>query len=227
MQFLPFGFSTYRYMKIPKLIIFDLDGTLIDAYAAIAGTFNYTMKRLGYPLQTADIIRRAVGGGDLNLLTPFVRKPDVYKALQIYRRHHAGALRAKARLYPSVRFLLASLKRRGIKLAVASNRPTRFSLIVLRHLGILKYFDYILCKDKLKYGKPHPLILNIIMRKFSIKPSETMYVGDMAIDAQTGRRAHVRSVVVTTGSSSRKELAREHPDHIIPRVSDVLALVRS
>lgn len=209
-------------MNPVKLIIFDLDGTLIDAYPAIIGSFNFCMKRLGYPQQPAAVIRRAVGKGDMQLLKPFVRPRDAQKALALYRAHHAAELREKARLYPGAASLLRQLRKRGYKLAVASNRPTKFSRIVLAHLGIRKYFDRVLCKDKLRYGKPHPLILNTIMRSFAVKPEETLYVGDMVIDAQAGRRAHVRTVVVTTGSSTRAELLKEEPFVMVPRIGALL-----
>jgi phosphoglycolate phosphatase len=204
-----------------KLIIFDLDGTLINAYPAIASSFNYTMRKFGYPAQSPKIIRRAVGWGDANLLKPFVSARDLKKALAVYRRHHGRSLVALSRLMPRVNSALARLKSKGYKLAVASNRPTKFSLILLRHLKLKKYFDFVLCADRLKFGKPHPEILNRIMRRFSLRPKQTLYVGDMTIDAQAGRRAKVKTIIVTGGSSTRKEILKERPFKIIKRVADL------
>lgn len=206
-------------MPAIKLIIFDLDGTLVDAYRAITESFNYTMQRLNYPAQGEKVIRRAVGWGDKNLLKPFVRKKDLGPALSIYRKHHKKSLLTGSRLFPGVPRILDYFKKRGIGLAVASNRPTLFSLILIRHLGLEKYFDYILCGDKLKYAKPHPQIINKIMRRFLIKPHETVYVGDMAIDAEAGRRAKVRTIIVTTGSGTKEEIKKEKPYRIIGRVA--------
>jgi phosphoglycolate phosphatase len=208
-----------------RLIIFDLDGTLIDAYPAIIRSFNHTMRMLSYPRRDALTIRRAVGWGDINLLAPFVPEHDLACALAFYRKHHAAALVRYSRLFPGVRPLLSELKKRGYLLAVASNRPTRFSNILLRHLGIRRYFDRILCGDKLAHMKPHPEILRILMAEFRMKPSQTLYIGDMFIDAQTGRRARVKTVMVTTGSSTRTELKKENPRKIIPRVKDVITLL--
>ncbi|MBU0504065.1 MAG: HAD family hydrolase [Candidatus Omnitrophota bacterium] len=205
-------------MDNAKLVIFDLDGTLVDAYQAIAVSFNYSMRRLKYPCQTDEVIRRAVGSGDENLLRPFVRKADLKRALLIYRQHHSLSLVRYSRLFPRVKKLLRYLKLKGSKLAVASNRPTRFSRILVRHLGLKKYFDYVLCADRLKNRKPHPEILKRIMCRFSVKPREVIYVGDMTVDAQAGRRAKVITVMVTTGSSTRKELKNEKPSYIIPAV---------
>jgi len=208
-------------MPKTKLIIFDLDGTLVDAYPAIIRSLNYTLRRTGYPVQDSLTIRRAVGWGDANLLRPFVKEKDLNKALSIYRRHHALSLMKYSRLFPGVDALLLNLKDKGYKLAVASNRPTRFSWILIRSLGLAKFFDYVLCADRLKQGKPHPEILTKIMRRFSAKPSQALYVGDMVIDAQAGRRARVRTLIVTTGSSSLGEIKKEKPYKIIRKIKEL------
>ena len=179
------------------------------------------MAKLGYPARRALIIRRAVGWGDANLLRPFLAEKDLKKGLFIYRNHHKKALLRGSRLFPAVPKLLSYLKRKGYKLAVASNRPTKFSLILIRHLKIGKFFDYYLFADKLKRGKPHPEILIKIRKRFSLGPSEVLYVGDMAIDVQAGRRARIKTVAVTTGSNTRQELKKEIPYLIISGITDL------
>ena len=212
-------------MKDIKLIIFDLDGTLVDAYLAIIKSFNYAMQKMGYPKQDALTIRRAVGWGDENLLMPFVREKDLKLALKIYRQHHKTSLVKYSCLFPRVKKLLIYLKNKGYKLAVASNRPTEFSWILIRHLGLRKYFDYVLCADKLRHIKPHPEILNKIMKKLSLKPYQTIYVGDMVIDAQAGRRAGIKTIIVPTGSSTKSEIKKQKPYRIIRGITDLLKLL--
>ena len=212
-------------MRDIKLVIFDLDGTLVDAYAAINNSFNYVMRKLGLKPQSADTIRRAVGWGDANLLRPYVDGRNLKRALRLYRNHHKHSLLAYSRLYPHARRLLRHLKSGGYKLAVASNRPTEFSLILLKHLRLIDLFDYVLCADKLKYGKPHPQILNKIIRRFAFKKPQVLYAGDMAIDAQAGRRAGVKTVIVTGGSSSNFEIKKEKPFKIISGISKLLDLL--
>jgi phosphoglycolate phosphatase len=207
-----------------KLIIFDLDGTLIDAYGAIASSFNFVMRKLGYPKQSYLTIRRSVGWGDKNLLAPFILEKDLNKAVQIYRRHHARALLSKSRLLPGAKMVLALLKNKGYLITVASNRPTRFSRILIKHLKIEKYFDFLLCADKLKKGKPHPEIIRRIMNRFKVTASRVVYVGDMVIDAQAGRRAGVKTVIVTTGSSHKEEIKKEKPYKIISGIRALLKL---
>jgi phosphoglycolate phosphatase len=214
-------------MKKIKLIIFDLDGTLIDAYAAITKSFNFAMKRFGYPRKSQIVIRRAVGWGDTHLLKFFVRAEDVVQVLKTYRRDHKKSLLKYSKVFPGVVRLLTGLKAQGYKLAVASNRPTWFSLLLIRHLRLKRYFDYVLCADKLKAGKPNPEILRQIMARFSLKPANTLYVGDMIIDAQAGRRAKVKTVIVTTGSSSLLEIQAEKPWKIIKKIKNLPKLISS
>ena len=212
-------------MRDIKLLIFDLDGTLVDAYPAIIKSFNYTMRRLGYPLQSALVIRQAVGWGDEFLLKPFIKKKDLKRALFIYRRHHKTSLLKGAHLFPKVDKLLTYLKEEGYYLAIASNRPTRFSGILIRHLGLKKYFDYVLCADKLRHIKPHPEILEKIMQRFKARPKETLYMGDMTIDAQAGRRAGVKTIIVTTGSSTKLQIRKEKPYRILKRIGELVFLL--
>ena len=212
-------------MKNIKLIIFDLDGTLIDAYTAITRSFNSAMKQFSYPRQSRSVIRRAVGWGDEQLLRPFVKAGDLAGVLAFYRSHHKKSLIKYSKVFPGVRQLLAKLKAKGYKLAVASNRPTRFSLLLIRYLKLNRYFDYVLCADKLKAGKPHPEILRKIMAKFSMSRAGTLYVGDMVIDAQAGRRSGVRTVIVTTGSSSAQQIRLEKPWKMVKRIKDLLKLL--
>lgn len=212
-------------MRDIKLVIFDLDGTLVNAYPAIIKSVNYALIKMGYPKRDPLVIRRAVGWGDENLLRPFIKRKDLAQALSIYRRHHRSSLVKHSRLFPIVKQLLQYLKDKGYKLAVASNRPSFFSGILIRHLGLGRYLDYTLCADRLKKGKPHPEILKRIMRRFSVKPRQALYVGDMAIDAQAGRRAKIKTIIVTTGSSLKSEIKEENPYRIIGAIRDLKAFL--
>ncbi|MDD5617554.1 MAG: HAD family hydrolase [Candidatus Omnitrophica bacterium] len=197
-----------------KLIIFDIDGTLVDSYPAIISSVNYTLGKLNIKRRGAIEIKRAVGLGDKALLKPFVGNKNVDFALSIYRRHHRKSLIEKSRFMPYAKRLLVYLNKKGYKLAVASNRPKKFSHLLLRHMNIKIFFDYILCKDELKFGKPNPGILKKIMRRLNASSANTLYVGDMVIDVKTGRRAKVKTFAVSTGSSYPWELKKERPDFL-------------
>ncbi len=208
-----------------QLVIFDLDGTLMDAYEAIVHSFNFTMRKVAAPSQSPKVICRAVGWGDRNLLKPFVPDKKLDRALRIYRRHHAQALKTGVKLLPGAKKVLRSLKVRGLKMAVASNRPTKFSKIAIKSIQIDSFFDYVLCADKLKQGKPHPEILRKILTKFSLKPSQALFVGDMTVDVETGKNANVKTVAVVTGSHQRQELARLRPYKVIEKLARLIIIV--
>src|SRR3989338_3985406 len=119
-----------------RLVIFDLDGTLVNAYKAVYESINFAMKSKGFPKVSADTVRRSVGWGDRHLITKFVGPEMARAVLNIYRWHHQTSLKSGTTLLPGALRLLRNLKKSKYKIAVASNRPTRFSLIILKHLKI-------------------------------------------------------------------------------------------
>ncbi len=209
-----------------KLVIFDLDGTLIDAYKAIEESFNYAMKILGYSKRDSLSIKRAIGWGDENLLKPFIKKSDLKKMVDIYRQHHKKSLLKFSHLYPKVKKILKSFKDKGLKLAIASNRPTIFTKILLKKFKIDRYFDFVLCADRLKSIKPNPEILEKIMEKLKVAPQETIFVGDMTIDILAGKNAKIKTIAVLGGSSKKGELKRLRPYRVISEISEILRIIK-
>ena len=210
-----------------KLIIFDLDGTLVDAYQAVGQSVNYTLGRLGFASRSHAEIKRSVGGGDRKLMVHFVGEKLADQALAIYRPHHAKALglTGGVRLLPGALGVLKFLKGKGYKLAIASNRPTKFTRIILKELGALSLFNVVLCADKAPKPKPYPEILWAIAKRLNLKNEEALYVGDMTIDVNCARRAGIRMVAVSTGSSSKKELKDLKPWAFISKMSSLKAIV--
>ncbi len=206
-----------------RLVIFDLDGTLVDAYPALIASVVFTVKRLGYAAPSATRIRRAVGRGQRFLLEPFVDKKDLGRALGIFRPHHQRALLRGVRWLPHARRVLSILKGRGMYLAIASNRPAPFTKQILRVLGADHRFDAMRCADQVHQGKPHPQMLNDIRRRFGLSRADTVYVGDMPIDIEAGRRARLDTIGVPTGSSTLKELKAARPTLIIGSISGLVA----
>ena len=196
-----------------KAIIFDLDGTLIDAYPAVSQSVNFTLKSLGFASRSYDDIKRSVGGGDRKLMVHFVGEKLADQAIAIYRPHHAKALAQKGavKLLPGVLSVLKYLKAKGYKLAIASNRPTRFTCIILKQLGIRLFFKEVLCADRASKPKPYPDMIWALAKKLGFDKLELLYVGDMTIEIKCAQAAGVREVAVATGSSSKKELKALKP----------------
>ena len=189
-------------MTDKQLFIFDLDGTLVNAYLAIEKSLNYALKTLGYGPVSFDTVRKSVGTGDLNFVKLFFKPADVDSALTIYRKQHKADLDRFCRLAPYAKQVLYTLKRRKKIIAVASNRPRFYSDILINRLDIKKYFDYVVCADELSALKPNPKMLKFLMKKFSMKKEQTVFIGDMDIDLETAKRAKVSAVYVSGGSST-------------------------
>lgn len=210
-----------------KLVIFDLDGTLVNAYPAVSRSVNHTLKVLGLAIRSHAEIKRSVGEGDRRLMAKFVGTSLADQALSIYRPHHIKALRSKGgvRLLPGARGILKFLKSKRYKLAIASNRPTKFTRIILKVLGVLKFFDVVLCADKTDKPKPAPDILWAIAKCVGVNTSQVLYVGDMTIDVKCARAAGIRMLAVVTGSSSKKELKDLKPWRIIGKISQLKSII--
>jgi phosphoglycolate phosphatase len=210
-----------------KLVIFDLDGTLVNAYPAVARSVNHTLKALGFPPRSHEEIKRSVGGGDRKLMAHFVGENLADKAIALYRPHHTKALRAKGavKLLPGALRTLEFLKGKGYKLAIASNRPTKFARIILKELDVLRFFNVVLCADKADRPKPYPDMLWALARRLKLDKTEVLYVGDMDIDVDCGHRAGIRVVAVRTGSSSMQELNALKPWAIIAKMGKLKEII--
>ncbi|MCX5687908.1 MAG: HAD family hydrolase [Candidatus Omnitrophica bacterium] len=208
-------------MGVKKLFIFDLDGTLADAYGAIERSINFTLKRLGLPLVTYQEVKRKVGRGDRLFMKSFFSAKDMEKALKIYKPHHAKALLKYTRLRPYAKKLLYTLKREKKFLAIASNRPYYYTNIILKALGIKKYFDIVLCADQINSLKPNPKILYTIIKKLGVSKEETVYTGDMDIDMETASRAKVNAIFITGGSSALNSVKKYKNKKVIHSLTEI------
>ncbi len=208
-----------------KAVIFDLDGTLVNAYKAVERSMNYALSKAGFPCVSAHTIKRSVGWGDKHLIEGFVGKKDAPCVLASYRRHHKESLKTGVTFLPGAEQILKYFYRNNYLLAIASNRPTPFTRIILKILKMENYFDYVLCGDKISHPKPHPDILRLILKKFKLHHREALYVGDMTIDVKTGNSARVKTVAVLTGSSTRAEIQALKPYKIIKRISQLRKII--
>jgi len=213
-----------REQKI-KVIIFDLDGTLIDAYRAIHASVNLALKKMGYQNISYVKVRRHVGWGERELMEALVASEDVNQLIRCYRQTNRASIEKHIRFLPGARKLIKELKRKQYKLAVATNRPAYSARFTLNNLGIKKYFDSIVCADHRTRPKPAPDMIRRILKRHRCQPSHALYVGDMALDVRTGRRAGVKTIAVTTGSSTRKEIRVEKPDWLVSHIGKVSEIV--
>ena len=193
-------------------VLFDLDGTLIDSFDAIAASVNHVRSLNGLPPLSVAEVTRHVGRGATQLLRDTVGVGDPKANTEAYREHHPTVIRAGTRWLPGALEMLRALKGLGIKLGICSNKPVAFTRIILEGDTFGPLFDVVLGPEDAGRHKPAPDILLVAMKRLGITAAETLYVGDMGIDIQTARAAGIRVWVVPTGSDTVETLDAAGPD---------------
>ncbi len=206
-----------------RLIIFDLDGTLIDSKNDIADSVNYTLKRLHLPSLQNSLIYSYVGNGVLPLLEKVIscsnKKSNLENALKVFRKHYEEHLLDSTRLYPGVMEILKHFS--DVNMGLVSNKPERFVKKILKGLNVDCFFPVVIGGDTLKTKKPDPEGVNMIRNRFGADLHETVIVGDGGVDIETGKEAGIHTCGVSYGLRDRKELVEAGAEIII---DDILEL---
>ena len=208
-----------------RAIIFDLDGTIVDAYPGLHESLNEMLRLLHLPEVDIQTVKRRVGLGVLNLMEQSVPSHLVQRALELFRASYERTHIHGTSVLPDVVDTLRALVKRGILLAVASNKPPDFTRNILRHFDLNDYFKICAGPEGEILAKPHPSMLDSVMQKFQAAPAETLYVGDMSIDAETARNSGVRVALIATGGHALEELKKSSPDYLLNRFSDLIGIV--
>ncbi len=203
------------------LLIFDLDGTLIDGYAAIGEALSYAMERLGLPPPPDARVRVMVGYGLERLLEQAVGPKLAPQGVRLFRERYAEVAVAGSHLLPGVAETLAVLRESGYRMALASNKPARFSRLILEAKGIARHFFSIEGPDEATPAKPDPTMLRRILEAAGAPASEGIVIGDMEVDAEFARAAGSRVVLIPNGSRSQDELAGVPADGRVDSFADL------
>jgi phosphoglycolate phosphatase len=204
-------------------VVFDLDGTLIDGYAAIGDALGYAMERLGALPPSAAEVRGMVGHGLESLLEKAVGPARAAEGVRLFRERYPEVAVDKSHLLPGVADVVAALADRGHPQAVASNKPAKFSRLILEAKGIAGSFRAIAGPDAETPAKPHPAMLRRLMAATAARPDETIVVGDMEVDFEFARAAGCRVVLIPSGSRTREELSGLTPDGWLDRIAELPA----
>jgi phosphoglycolate phosphatase len=205
------------------LLVFDLDGTLIDGYAAIGEALSYAMERLGLTPPAAPQVRVMVGYGLERLLEQAVGPKLAPQGVLLFRERYPEVAVAGSHLLPGVAETLAVLRESGYRMALASNKPARFSRLILEAKGIARNFFSIEGPDEATPAKPDPTMLRRILEAAGVPASEGIVIGDMEIDAQFARAGGSGVVLIPNGSRSRDELARVQAEGLVASFADLPA----
>jgi phosphoglycolate phosphatase len=206
-------------------VLFDLDGTLVDSYDAIASSLNHARAAFGQPPYPVTVVRRMVGHGLESLIEEALGAGRIEDGVRLFREHYDRVGVEATRTLPGVAPTLETLGRRGYRMGVASNKPARFGRPILERLGLATHFGAILGPDLVAHPKPHREMVDRLLEMLQVPAAEAVYVGDMGVDAETCRNAGIPCWLIATGSCSREELEAAGGERRIERFEDLLTLL--
>jgi 2-phosphoglycolate phosphatase len=209
----------------PRAVVFDLDGTLVDAYAAIHESLGVVLAAFGRPPVTRDETRRMVGHGLEMLVAKAVGDENVAEGVRLFRERYERVGLEGTRLLPGAESVTRSLFERGIRLAIASNKPARFTRPLLEAFGLSGRFGFVAGPDDGFPPKPAPQMIFMALATLGVSGRDAVFVGDMPVDIATARAAQLPIIALPTGSATRKELEVCSPDAIVENLEALLPLL--
>lgn len=209
-----------------KAIVFDFDGVIINSLKVHFATFQRIAKEFGkeYPVTMAEHGRHwqdwKTKFGEWGLQgKEFERGHRLL--IDIYRE-----LEQEVEFYAGIREVFLELKRKEIKIGIASNNTQETVQKFLKKFELEKLVDATVCGDEIRVLKPDPEMLNRCLQKLGVLPIESAYVGDMLSDIEAGKRAGTRTVAVSYGWQPKKMLETRHPDLIADNPVEILKIIR-
>lgn len=213
-----------------RLVIFDLDGTLLNSVGDLCVSVNQALRACGFPTHQESAYKQMVGDGVMKLFERalpekerteenILRIRDLF--IPFYEVHNADLTRP----YEGVVELLRELRDRGVRMAVASNKYHSATLKLIGHFFSDIPFEVVLGHREGCPRKPDPQIVDEILAATQVGREEVLYVGDTNVDMQTARNAEVASVGVSWGFRPRVELEAHKPLAIIDHPSELLKLL--
>ncbi len=195
-----------------KLCMFDLDGTLTDTLESLAYSVDQTLKEMGLSEITKEQLKSFVGNGARYLIDRSIRAAGdedgerLDEAMEIYGRIFDENCTYHVTPYNGIADMLSELRRRGIRLAVLSNKPHRQAVKVVRTIFGRDAFDVVQGQQAGIARKPAPDVIYAALDRLSVSKEECLYAGDSEVDIATGRNAGVKTVSVAWGFRTEEEL---------------------
>lgn len=214
-----------------KLVVFDLDGTLINSLEDLADSANWMLLQHGYPTHPVDAYRYFVGDG-MRKLIERILPPEERNDVRIeqckaeFVAYYTIHMEDKTVVYPGMIELLKELKDRGLKIAVATNKVhIAVAPLMAKYFPGIRFDSMIGQREGIPV-KPHPQIMYDILKETGCQPSETLHVGDTATDMQLAHSAGVTPVGVLWGYRPLDELQEAGAKFIIEKPEELLGLVK-
>ena len=208
-----------------KLAIFDLDGTLLNTIYDLGEAVNYALRKKGFAQHPIPAYNYMGGNGVRKLVEraqPDADSETVDELLSLFKEYYDRNCTVDTKPYTGIPELLAELDKRGVAIAVASNKYQSATEKIVKHFFPDINFVSIQGQQPDRPTKPDPSIVFSILSEHPTPKSEVLYVGDSAVDMETARRACVESIGVSWGFRSANELREAHADHIVSSPYEIL-----
>lgn len=218
--------------RLPQLVMFDLDGTLLDSVPDLAAAVDAMLAQLGRAPAGVERVRDWVGNGSLvlvrralanNIEHAAVEASVAASAHQLFLSHYADC-HALSRVYPGVRECLDWLREHRVMLGLVTNKPFQFIAPLLAEHGLGDYFRWVLGGDSLAQQKPDPAPLHWMLLQSGVAAAQALFVGDSRSDVQAAGAAGVPCVAVSYGYNHGRPVSAENPLMVL---DDLFQLVDS
>lgn len=211
-----------------RLVIYDLDGTLIDSTEAIVDTFNTVLAAEGVASPPRGVIESLIGEPMpeiLKKLLPPERCGEVQRFWDAYIPVYAKISLEKTRVLPGAAETLRAFRARSLLQSIATQKKCAVATRVLGELGLLGDIDLVCGIDDVAHPKPAPDIVELILRRLGVDRSEAVMVDDTTVGLSAGKNAGVHTVGVTTGTHSREKLLTIQPDYVIDGLAELPRII--
>lgn len=216
-----------------KVVLIDLDGTLLDTVGDIIHAANLMRSTLGFQPLDAAVIRNFVGKGITNLVAKTLKDAvgevgvtALKVAVANFERQYETCFADTTKPYPGVVDGLNALKAEGFRLGCVTNKAEKFTQRLLEKTGLRDYFEIVVSGDTVAEKKPHPMLLLHAAEFFGCKPIEMLLIGDSINDAQAARAAGCAVFIVPYGYNEGQELRGLDCDAFIDDIPAMLKLVK-
>ncbi len=208
-----------------RLVIFDLDGTLLNTLDDLTNAVISALSAYGFPIREKEEVRVFIGNGIRKLIERAVpdgtKKEDTDRVFEAFKEYYSAHFMDNTRPYPWIPRLLSELKSRGIKIAVVSNKADEYTR-ELAETMLHGYVDYVVgAKADIK-SKPAPDAVISILNHFAVDAKNTVFVGDSEVDIQTAKNAGIACVSVTWGYKDREYLIENGAKNIAENGEEAL-----